>query len=595
MLLEKITDEELEMITTYRENYAFHTSATYYGHYSFADSREVLREWASAKQELFKLFGENLILKKDFTYERSNDQLMDEFTKYFFNKEDNVVSFYKEYKKEMRSLTREAFGSFESFDNKFYLTDMIEPYCLAKGKYTGPNIDLVFPNGKTYRVTHGCKISKALGKIANGFNIPCYEDFRIYHSQVLNQKFLKGQLVISIHPLDYMTMSDNECGWDSCMSWKKEGEYRQGTVEMMNSPCVVVAYLESEKPMTIGKHTWSNKKWRQLFVCDRAIIASIKDYPYYNRHLSEIVVDWLKELAEANLGREYGENQKYLDEYSNSRYFHKNLLDGDGVLTEYVPSFYTEMMYNDFGCVGDYHVIAVNENLEPSDFVWDRWNGNYKLEVGYSGKSQCMICGKVTSDMDSPEMLNCEDCGYVPRCSWCGDTTPEDYLVEFNGEYICQSCYEDNVRTCEYCNEEFYYTHLKNVVILPNLDKSQQKEMYEKEMRKNCWLEGYDERLDYNYVPNAKFHVCEDCVEGLKKEILAEGADFYYANGWRYENYLFVFFDDLSQATKKSYFPDVNNSAEYVESLETTGYWIRDLGKLRTFSTLKDAFSSLEN
>jgi len=130
---------------------------------------------------------------------------------------------------------------------------------------------------------------------------------------------------------------------------------------------------------------------------------------------------------------------------------------------------------------------------------------------------------------------------------------------------------------------------------LPNLDKSQQKEMYEKEMRKNCWLEGYDERLDYNYVPNAKFHVCEDCVEGLKKEILAEGANFYYADGWRYENYLFVFFDDLSQAAKKSYFPEVNNSAEYVEELETTGYWIRDLGKLRRFSTLKDAFSSLEN
>ena len=588
MLLEKITDEELEMITTYRENYAFHTNVTY-GHYSFADSKEVLKEWASAKEELFKLFGENLILKKDFTYERSSDQLMDEFTNYFFNKKDNVVFFYNEYKKEMRSLTREAFGSFESFDNKFYLIDMVEPYCLAKGKYTGPNIDLVFPNGKTYRVSNGCKISKALGKIANGFNIPCYEDFRIYHQQVLNQKFLKGQLVISIHPLDYMTMSDNECGWESCMSWKKEGEYRQGTVEMMNSPCVVVAYLEAEKPMTIGKHTWSNKKWRQLFVCDKAIIASIKDYPYYNRHLSEIVVDWLKELAEANLGREYGENQKYLDEYSGSRYFHKNLLDGDGVLTEYSVSFYTEMMYNDFGCISDYHVIAVNEDLEPSNFVWDRWDGNYKLKVNYSGNSQCMVCGKVTDQIDSPELLNCEDCGYVTRCSWCEDVTPEDYLIEFDGEYICQTCYDEHVKSCEYCEKEFYYSNLKNIVILPKLDKRQQKELYEKGKEKRYWLyEGYDERLNYNYLPNVQFRVCNDCIDNLKEEILVQGANFYYTDDWRYDNYLFVFFDELGHAARESYCQGIKTNTEYIEKMENTGYWIRDLGKLKVFSRTED-------
>ena len=42
-------------------------------------------------------------------------------------------------------------------------------------------------------------------------------------------------------------MSDNDYGWDSCMGWMNEGEYRLGTVEMMNSPCIVVAYIDGEE------------------------------------------------------------------------------------------------------------------------------------------------------------------------------------------------------------------------------------------------------------------------------------------------------------------------------------------------------------
>ena len=75
---------------------------------------------------------------------------------------------------------------------------------------------------------------RVLSKIATAYNLPGFEDFRIAQSLVTNQANLKGYITLSIHPLDYMTMSDNNCGWDSCMSWQEEGCYRQGTVEMMN-------------------------------------------------------------------------------------------------------------------------------------------------------------------------------------------------------------------------------------------------------------------------------------------------------------------------------------------------------------------------
>ena len=58
------------------------------------------------------------------------------------------------------------------------------------------------------------------------------------------------------------------------MSWFEKGEYRQGTVEMMNSECVVVAYLESTTNMTIRDGEWNSKRWRELFVVDENVLAN---------------------------------------------------------------------------------------------------------------------------------------------------------------------------------------------------------------------------------------------------------------------------------------------------------------------------------
>ena len=97
----------------------------------------------------------------------------------------------------------------------------------------------------------------------NGQSLEEFEDFRIKHSRILSEKEFIGRLSLSIHPLDFMTMSDNDSDWSSCMSWRTCGSYRRGTVEMMNSPCVVVAYLSASKPMVLdrGSHfKWNIKK-----------------------------------------------------------------------------------------------------------------------------------------------------------------------------------------------------------------------------------------------------------------------------------------------------------------------------------------------
>ena len=72
-----------------------------------------------------------------------------------------------------------------------------------------------------------------------------WEEIRLAHSQIFNTNKMTGTLCLSIHPLDYATASDNDNGWSSCMSWRDDGCYRMGTVEMMNSPMVICAYFAS--------------------------------------------------------------------------------------------------------------------------------------------------------------------------------------------------------------------------------------------------------------------------------------------------------------------------------------------------------------
>ena len=114
------------------------------------------------------------------------------------------------------------------------LTDLICSFTLVDNKYTGEAFTIELKDGKQYVVSKGCKPMKALAKIAEAYDIDGFEDFRICHSLVHNQKKIAGDITLSIHPFDYWTMSDNDCDWDSCMNWTNFGGYRQGTIEMMN-------------------------------------------------------------------------------------------------------------------------------------------------------------------------------------------------------------------------------------------------------------------------------------------------------------------------------------------------------------------------
>lgn len=384
-------------------------------HVEHIDIENYLSLWKDAKSEyLYDLMGKQFILSKKISY---------------FMDEEEKVELIRDVLKEHDSFIRSLYNETFNFCSDYYTTyNLTYAPCLASNIYNSDEFSITTPTGKKINIKKGCKTIRMIGKIADAFNVKGFEEFRIAHSQVLNQKKLEGELCLSIHPLDYITMSDNDCDWDSCMSWTGGGEYRRGTVEMMNSPMVVVAYLNSKNPYRIYGTDWSNKKWRELFIVSKEIITGIKPYPYYNKNLEETTCNWLKELAEKNMSWSYLEQLfKYKHNCSTIR--------------DYQLRFYTNAMYNDFGTREEGHIVYIGSSA-PYDIV-----------KNYSGEVKCLKCGKVTDEFDDEGCLICEDCEAIEHCTECNSRLYSDFEIYYhNSRPYCSYCF-NNLNVCELCDE----------------------------------------------------------------------------------------------------------------------------------------------
>lgn len=78
------------------------------------------------------------------------------------------------------------------------------------------------------------------------------------YSNSIQSTTIKAELFISISPLDYITMSENHHGWDSCH--RLQGAYSQGIQSYLRDDTTIVAYMASYK----DNFPYNSKKWRQV-------------------------------------------------------------------------------------------------------------------------------------------------------------------------------------------------------------------------------------------------------------------------------------------------------------------------------------------
>lgn len=410
------------------------------GHREYCDVDTLLRFWRDAKSEyLMNLFGDQLILERSFEYNRNRDELDRAMSDMVRAHRDFLCQF------ENKFLTAAQVDDMYDDDDKSRVARYIccfsnylvnNEVCLPSHYHSYEHIkSYTFElNGKKVTVQNGQKLTRAIGTICRALGMDEeWEKFRIAHSLVLNQKKIKGTLCLSIHPLDYATASDNDNGWSSCMSWREEGCYRMGTVEMMNSPMVICSYVKSDKAeMEIDGRPWNSKKWRAWVIVTKDAICTNRQYPYHSDEIAIEVIKWVKELCGQKFGWQYDE------EVHTDFYGYMDEVMGDGNHIEYCTNY----MYNDMGDTDILGVLRADHKHLPG-------------HINFSGKAECMICGSEIGINDQEaSCLECRDCYSEYCCSRCGAELDEDEVYyDPDGEALCYDCWQERCAECVECGE----------------------------------------------------------------------------------------------------------------------------------------------
>lgn len=433
----------------------------------FAPGNEMLSVWQNAKNHyLAKLFPEGqLIIERPIRYEKGTDEMRRDISDLVEAQREFIYKFKDRFVEAIdhngaynscnwRMLSEEDQNTIEvvrhvmdwfSFDS--LLQNEINFGWSFRSRFgTRYELDVL---GHKLMIQPGMKVMKCIGKVAGWLDLASeFEQFRIAQSQATNQKYISGTACLSIHPMDYATASDNDNGWSSCMSWQEHGCYRMGTVEMMNSPMVLVSYIKSDKQyMQFDKERWNSKKWRAWIIVTPQVLMMNRQYPYHADSIGDFMIKWVRELVEQNL------NWHYEDEI-----YHNLIEELDNRMTNI--HFETNFMYNDVSD-DDIGVITTDQDVKS----------HWKEYINFSGHAQCMWCGDIIDYNDNSEdadTLGCKGCHpYVCEC--CGREIDEEEVWRGpDGECWCDECYADHCFTCDECGEQDYVENRMRIYLPRN-------------------------------------------------------------------------------------------------------------------------------
>lgn len=303
-----------------------------------------LRTWALNKYRIYLAFGRKLKIETDYEANRSVEDFLSEFR--------SLGMKYECYAPTLHFITDHASYS-DLAENNVRLD--------AYGRRILPTIG---SKGKVTTLCHALfnddKFDADLGYI--------------YHDNKLHRK-----LAISIDPIDFLTMSENQHGWESCHNLHG-GCYGSGGFSYMTDSATAIAYMYNgnmDYRYSIGgiESKWNSKEWRQCVYIsnDSGSAVFSRQYPRYNDEVGKAV----RKLYEDTIAPDATWKLRNND----------------------FPCRYDEgssMLYHD--CNEGYDFKSIR--LRPGD--------NSTMCVG--GPVFCLDCGEEIDSMEQDSRIICSDC-----------------------------------------------------------------------------------------------------------------------------------------------------------------------------------------
>jgi hypothetical protein len=327
---------------------------------------------------------------------------------------------------------------------------------------------------RDYPLSTGKKIQKGT-KIVKSFKY-FITDEKLLHeiqskaSEIIQENKVEGYLVFSVHPLDFLSLSENTFNWRSCHSL--DGEYRAGNLSYMCDSSTMICYLASKEDVHLPRFPedvpWNSKKWRMLlhFNTDLDVAFAGRQYPFTSAGALNKVRDGLEVLyPEANWSHWHNdyirsfEYNEYSDidkaEFGNTNYAVIN--HGIYDIKKIIKNAKNSKHFND--------VLDSTYYTQPYYIFIKHWFKHHNLQFNIGAEIKCLWCGEKTIDgydsmmcpececkygtSDSEEYRTCDCCGrrfYGPQAQWVGD------------DCVCRECYEAQCFECEECGESYYNT-----------------------------------------------------------------------------------------------------------------------------------------
>ena len=308
------------------------------------------------------------------------------------------------------------------------------------------------------RIVAGQKFSRIIGKFCRKLGIDKLEDYQQKFAKFgddINELAIRRHTVISINPIDYLTMSFGN-SWSSCHTIDKlndrncpnsyRGMYSGGTLSYMLDGASIVFYTVDKK-YDGTNFEFEPKVNRCMFHIGEDKIIQGRVYPQ-NNDGDQTIYNEIRAIMQKTVSEMLNTNNLWIIKQGTSTC--DTMSDSCGA------------HYRDY-----LHFSNCNVSwLKPSEGKLKNTN---RIKIGHKGI--CPKCGEEHSNCDS---IICNDCfAEVKRCPHCGRRVGENDHIEIDGQIYCSNCarycmhhqrYEiDTVMVRLYTNAQMVRINRRNV------------------------------------------------------------------------------------------------------------------------------------
>ena len=410
-----------------------------------AEPRALLDKWYKAKEQYIQAWGGCIYeVPEPVVFYLSTEEKRQRFNEFI----DAIDSTY-----DNRELTEflDWLEISEVFDNhttrKFYL------------------------NNEEY-IPEGTKVSKAFKHFESDETV--LRKIQDQLSMIIQEDKICGTLCLSVHPLDYLSVSENTYHWRSCHAL--DGDYRSGNLQYMVDKSTIVCYLRGAQGQKLPNFPeevlWNSKKWRMLlFLSDnQQVMFAGRQYPFF----SPSAMDCVQEAFLTSMDKKVRCWTPWYNDYLRTFPREDGSLENDSRLMYKYISIRGEVVPIRRLIVEPPSTLFFNDLLESSCYTpyysWNRYSGaeDYSFHIGDEAPCPCcngrktlsysedMRCDFCFDELDS----NLRDYTY---CDCCDRRVIRDEMRYISGPgfYICEECYEQHASLCDKCGESWYVSDLK--------------------------------------------------------------------------------------------------------------------------------------